>query len=83
MEKLDTGYHFKAQLFGEGGGAGAGAAGSAASGSGTAEGSADAGAQEMGPGKRQKKNPLADVQYGIQAEEAAPAAGEQEQQDGQ
>lgn len=79
MEKLKNGYMLRSQLFAEGGAGGS--AGAAGGDGGTAAEGANAGAQEQGTGKRQKRNPLADVQYGIQdAGEGAPVAGEQKEQ---
>ena len=77
MHKLSLSSLFDIQLFGEGAGGAAGAAGAAGAGGESPAGQNTAAVAQPQNGRR--ANPLADVQYGLPEEEAAPVAAEQTQ----
>ena len=77
MHKLSLSSLFDIQLFGEGAGGAAGAAGAAGAGGEGPAGQNTAAVAQPQNGRR--ANPLADVQYGLPEEEAAPVAAEQTQ----
>lgn len=77
MHKLSLSSLFDIQLFGEGAGGAAGATGAAGAGGEGPAGQNTAAVAQPQNGRR--ANPLADVQYGLPEEEAAPVAAEQTQ----